>query len=523
MKSPVIYDHPDITSFEQLLKLQTQSDSDKIAFQYMKHKQLISITYAQFKRDVDALASFFTRRGIIHTHIAVLGENSYEWILTYFSTVLSGNIIVPIEKELSNKEICALLLRAQVEVLVYSDSYSDVADDAVNQSIVKRTYSMKEFPVLLDQGAQSLRDHFLPESVNETVVCTIIFTSGTTGQPKGVMLTQKSMMIDAVNSARVLRGTGASLLTLPLYHTYAFTAGILGMLVKGVSIYISKSLRTFYSDMQNARPQNMILVPLYVETMYKTIWKTAQEQGKDKSLQRLITVSNLLRKVGIDLRRKLFATVLNKFGGELDLIVSGGAFLDQKYIDGMDDIGIEVFNGYGLTECSPVVATNGSHSIRKNSVGRPLPGNEVKIESGEICVKGDIVMAGYYQDQVATDQAIEDGWFKTGDLGYLDQDGFLYITGRKKNLIILSNGKNVSAEELETKILAIDGVQEVVVYAENDLITAEIFSADTRGIEDSILKLNRELSGYKHIQNVKFRNTEFPKTATKKIIRRNKS
>lgn len=507
--------HPDFTNFKQLVDANADTHPQETAFQFHHNKQLITIMYQKFRDDIQTLCSYLFQKGLFRSKIAVLGENSYEWILTYFSVVMSNNIIVPIDKELSNDDIAYLLDFSGAELLVYADSYADIADAMLQGGHIKAALPMKDFPSILKISPKS------EITTNEYDLCSIIFTSGTTGKPKGVMLSQRNMVVDAVSGCKNVYFSGTSLLTLPLHHTFAFTAGVLVMLVYHVPIYINKSLRTFQADMKLFRPQNMFLVPLYVETMYKNIWKTAEEQGKDKLLKRMIALSNLLRKFGIDLRRKMFKSVLDNFGGNLDLLVSGGAAIRQEYIDGMDDIGILVLNGYGITECAPVVAVNRNKAYKSNSIGLPLICNKIKIEDGELCVKGDNVMLGYYQDPSTTQAAIVDGWFKTGDLGYIDEDGFLCITGRKKNLIILSNGKNVSPEELEEKILGIPYVEEVVVFADGETITAEIFSADSAGIQAAITELNRELPPYKRIQRVAFRDTPFEKTTTKKIRRSN--
>lgn len=517
-----LYTHPDIKDLKQLISIRAKNSPHETAFQYLDKKLLQSVTYRQFQEDIDALGTFFYSQGLQNIKIAVLGENSYSWILTYFAAVLGSNVIVPIDKELPDAEINTLLLRCGAKALVYAESYTDTAEKMRSGKSVSQIYPMKEYSSYLDIGQKLISggDHsFQQNEVNEEDVCSIIFTSGTTGEPKGVMLTQKNLMVDTVSACRNVWFTGASMLTLPLHHTFAFTTSILVMLVYQKTICINKSLRTFQTDMQMFKPQNMLLVPLYIETMYKNIWKTAKEQKKETALKIMIAWSNLLRKCGIDLRRKLFRSIHTQFGGNLDLIVSGGALLEQKFIDGMDDIGIQILNGYGITECSPVVAVNRNQYMKKGSVGLPISCCDIRIHNGEICVRGDLVMAGYYQDETATSEVMEDGWFRTGDLGYLDEDGFLYITGRKKNLIILSNGKNVSPEELESKILGIEHVLEVVVYSENDFITAEIYAEDETGIEDGIASLNKELPGYKRIQKVKFRKSAFEKTTTQKIKR----
>ena len=515
MKSYPLYDHPALTNLRRLVDWNAEQRPEDVAFRYSDRKQPVSVSYARFRDEVNALGAYFANQGLCNAKIAVLGENSYPWILTYFAVVLSGNIIVPIDKELPDDEIASLLTRCGATALVCSDTYADTAANMLQSGQVGSVFNMKDFSVFLQAG----KGLTIPDATDETAVCSIIFTSGTTGQPKGVMLTQRSLMVDTVGSCQNVYIAGASLLTLPLHHTFAFTTSVLAMLVYHVPICINKSLRTFMGDMQTFQPQNMFLVPLYVETIYKNIWKTAEAQGKDKLLKGMIRVSNALRKVGIDLRRKLFRSVLKQFGGELNLIVCGGAPLKQNYIDGMDAIGVQVLNGYGITECSPVVAVNRNRYSRSGSIGLPLPCCEVKIIDDEICVKGEIVMTGYYQDEDATQEVFVDGWFKTGDLGYQDKDGFLFITGRKKNLIILSNGKNVAPEELEEKLLDIDGVQEVVVYAEDGVITAEIFAEQETEIQERVMALNKELPGYKRVQKVKFRDREFVKTTTKKIKR----
>ena len=505
---------PKLTSLRQLVERNAKEFPDQLAFQFRRGDEVVSVTYTQFKHDVEALSVYLGRQGFQRVKIAVLGENSYEWLLTYFSTVLSDNIIVPIDKELSDEDMIQLLEFARVDVLVYAENYDDIAKHISQGGVVRHILSMNTFSAILANGGSA------DIQTDESAICAIIFTSGTTGKPKGVMLSQKALMVDAIASCQNVLISGSSLLTLPLHHTFALTAGVLAMLVYHVPIWINRSLRTFQSDMKSFCPQNMFLVPLYVETMYKTIWKIAKDQGKDKLLRRMISISNFLRKFGIDLRRKLFKSILDNFGGDLDLLVSGGAAIRQEYVDGMNDIGILVLNGYGITECAPVVAVNRNRYFRSGSIGLALPCNEVKIIDGEICVKGDNVMLGYYQDEDATKEVVTDNWFHTGDLGYIDDDGFIYITGRKKNLIILSNGKNVSPEELENKLLALPNILEVVVRAQDGVLVAEIYAEQQEGVWESVMVLNKSLPSYQHIQRVLFRDTPFEKTTTKKIKRK---
>lgn len=515
MKNYPLYDHPPLTNLRQPVDWNAERYSDRVAFQYRDGKQLQSITYSQFKKDVDLLCACFANQKLQRNKIAVIGENSYAWILTYFAAVLSGNIIVPLDKESPDNDIASLLTKCEVAVLVHSDSYSDTAERMLREGVVSALLNMKDIPVYL----QNAKESSVLNVINEDEVCSIIFTSGTTGQPKGVMLSQTNLMTNAVAACQNVQVTDTTLLTLPLHHTFAFTTSVLAVLIYHVPICISKSLRTFAADMKTFRPQAMFVVPLYVETLYKNVWKAAAAQGKDRLLKRLVSLNNVLRKLGVDFSRRLFHSVHQQFGGVLNTIICGGAPLNQSYIDGMRDLGIQVLNGYGITECSPVVSVNRNRYFRNGSVGLPLPCCEVKIINEEICVKGKNVMLGFYQDEKATCEVFADGWFKTGDLGYLDDDGFLFITGRKKNLIILSNGKNVAPEELEEKIRDVPGVEEVIVYAQDEMITAEIFARQQIGVQEGIMAFNRKLPKYKRIQKIKFRDTEFEKTSTKKIKR----
>lgn len=518
MKKYALNEIPHPSNLKELVNIRVAM-SNKIAFKYKKKKEIVSVTTEQFKNDIECLGTYLFDCSIKDSKVALIGENSYEWILSYFAVVNGGNVIVPLDKELSNADIAHLIQKSGATALIYSDTYSDIAEE--NKHL--KLYNMKLFAEYISSGQNLIsagnRD-YIDYQIDENKMCSIIYTSGTTGKPKGVMLCHKNLVTDIICSCENVYIADSSMLTLPLHHTFAFSTSVLSMLLWGVTISINSSLRTFKQDMKDFKPQNMFLVPLYVETMYKNIWSAAKEQGKEKQIKIMLAITSALRKIGINIRRKVFKSALDEFGGELDLIVSGGSPINEKYIEFFDKIGITVLNGYGISECSPVVAVNRNKSRVEGSVGLILRCNRAKIQDGEILIKGENVMLGYYNDDVATKEAFSDGWFKTGDLGYI-KDDYLFITGRKKNLIILSNGKNVSPEELEEKLLEIPNVTEVVVYAENDLITAEIYAESKDGIEDGINILNKTLPIYKHIQNIKFRDTEFEKTTTKKIKRGN--
>lgn len=507
---------PHIEDLKELVNLRADMQN-KIAFKYKKKQQIIEITATQFKNEIEYLGTYLYGQGIKNSKVALIGENSYEWILSYFAVICGGNVIVPIDKELSNADISELIMQSGATAIIYADSYSDIAEE--NQHL--RAFNMKDFDSFISKGKELIYNgntDFVDYKIDNRKLCSIIYTSGTTGKPKGVMLCHKNLAADIVSSCENVHIADSSMLTLPLHHTFAFSTSVLSMLLKGVTISINSSLRNFKKDLSAFKPQNMFLVPLYVETMYKNVWSTVEEQGNTKLLKTMLKISNVLCKVGIDIRRKAFKNVHEAFGENLDLIVSGGAPINEKYIKFFESIGITILNGYGITECSPVVAVNRNKDARPNSAGLILSCNQVKIKDDEILVKGDNVMLGYYNDESATKEAFDGEWFKTGDLGYAEAN-YLYITGRKKNLIILSNGKNVSPEELEEKIQLIENVIEVLVYAENNVVTAEIYAENTDNIQNDINELNRSLPIYKQIAKVKFRNCEFDKTTTKKIKR----
>jgi long-chain acyl-CoA synthetase len=290
-------------------------------------------------------------------------------------------------------------------------------------------------------------------------------------------------------------------------------------MMQGVTVFINNSLKELFKDFSVARPYHFLAVPMMLEAIYKKINKAIDKSGKRKLINLVIVLNKVLLKVGIDIRHILFKQIRESFGGNLQLLVTGGAVANPAIIQGLIDLGFIVLNGYGISECSPIVSVNATYDWKVGTIGKVLKGCEVKIIDDEICVRGDIVMLGYYKNPEATAEVFDGEWFKTGDLGYFDDDGFLYINGRKKTLIILNNGKNVSPEELEVLISNIENVVEVVVYGEDDLIAAEIFAEDRTGIEEGIAKINETLPKYKKINRIKFRDSEFEKTTTKKIKR----
>lgn len=528
MKNYDLYKHTQVNTIKELLNYCVAEYGGKETFTYQNKKQKVSISFTQFKREVEQLGSYFFYEGFKDCHIAVFGENSYEWILTHFAVTCGGNVIVPIDKELDADSIVELLCDSECRVFVFSNTYMDIAEQ-VCKKLPDVTYiNMKNIPKCIREGKEWIVNgyqEFIDIEVDQDNLASIVYTSGTTGKSKGVMLTHGNFMSNLYAASCNVEIKGASILLLPLHHTFGLVAGLFAVMYYGYPLYINMSLKKVLADFQSAKPQNTFVVPLIVETLYKNIWSTAQKQGKDKILKVLITISNTLRKINIDLRKILFQSVISAFGGNLDLIICGGAPLNPELVKGFDDFGITVLNGYGITECAPIVAVNRNHFNIVGSVGLPLICNEVKIaEDSEVLVKGDNVMLGYYHNEAENEKVFVDGWFKTGDLGKIDEYGALYITGRIKNLIILGNGENIPAESIEEQVYTIPYVKEVIAYGKDNVIVVEVYLdeevLDAKDkINTDIQLLNQHLPLTRNIGQVIVRDTEFPKTTTKKIKR----
>ena len=528
------YDAPMIENLKHLIEYATENYGNSPAFTFERKGEDITVDFIQLKNDIYALGTYFYSLGLKNgDKIVVIGEISYEWIVTYFAAVDGSNVIVPIDKELGATEVANLIKSCEAKAFVYAESKAKLIEEAkAMMPSVEYYVPMADFGDIISKGNEMIdggNDAFEKNVIDENALCTLIYTSGTTGTPKGVMLCQRNLTYDMVHSCRTFLEPPGTVVVLPLHHTFGFMAGILCQIHRGFPVYINNNLRNVLSDIKKAKPAHICVVPLFVETFYKSLWKTVKKQKKDKMLKALIKISNVLRKVGIDLRKQLFQSVKNGFGGNLEMIIAGGAPLDLKYAKGFEDLGIAIINGYGITECSPIVSLDRNKKYKFGAAGIPVPGTQVQIYNpnedgeGEIIVKGDHVMMGYYNNPEATEAAFVDGWFRTGDIGTMDSDGFVHITGRIKNIIILSNGKNVYPEEIETVVLQrVEGVNEIVVYGEDDVICAEIYTEtpdEKDRIKKDVQELNAILPPMKQIKRISFRDTEFEKTTTKKIKR----
>lgn len=517
------YNVPEPKDLKELVDFCAEEYGEKTAFWYKRANKEIVVSFKKFKKDVNAFGAYLQSKGYKNSHIAIIGENSYEWIVSYFAVVNGGNVVVPIDKEATPEDVKSQLNQSDTVLLLHSDTYSDIAEYCGIDSL-----NFKSYDKAFSDGntlSEEVINGFVATEIDDTRMCAIVFTSGTTSEPKGVMLSHKNLITDAIISSKNLFVPEGTVSLLPLYHTFGFMACVLCQMLKGYPVYINSSLKRAFDDIKHAKPRHVSVVPLLLMAIYNKIWDNVRAGGKEKIFKCLVVFTNILSKVGINIKRKVFKQVLDAFGGNLEMLITGGSAIDEKYIKGFRDIGIKVTNGYGITECSPIVATMRNKHFAPASVGAIHPSLEVRIVDDEIQIKGPTVFMGYYENEHATAQAFDGDWYKTGDLGNVDADGLLYITGRKKNLIILSNGKNVVPEELETMITNnVLEIDEVVVYGENDKIVAEIYIEDgteeiQQQIKNRIFEINKALPLHKQIANIKFRDTEFPKTTTKKIKR----
>lgn len=527
-----------------------------ISYRVKPHdEEAVRKSYIEVRDDIRALGTALLRMGCRDKKVAIIGENSYGWALAYFATLAVGIVSVPVDKELPVADMASILNTAGCECVIYGNVDAKIAEVTRLVPTLKHFISfgnseiedsrsigacIEEGEALFESGDRS----YYEVVVNPEALASIVFTSGTTGKGKGVMLSARNLTSDICQALQTMTVTDKTLYVLPMHHTYGSTIALAGHFCFGCEIYISSGIKHILNEMKQEKPKHLLLVPLFVETFHKRIWATAEKQGKAKMLRALMKVSDGMRKVHIDARKLLFRSILDQFGGKLEFIISGGAALSQDIIDTFETLGITVLNGYGITECSPLISCNRNLYQKQGSVGMPIIGDLVKIKNpdengeGEICVKGPNVMMGYYREPEATAAVFdEEGYFMTGDLGRLDEEGWIYITGRSKNLIILSNGKNVYPEEIEMDIARIWGVNEVVVYAgeskinpDKQIIVAEIYpdfdALKLRGIEnvnmyfeDEVKKINARSVSYKTVNRIKIRSEEFPKNSSRKITR----
>ena len=568
-KNYPIYKTTFIDDMRSLVEEAAQNFPDSTAMSFKdkpSDKEVKKVTFMQWKDDVRNLGTSLIANGLREENIAIVGENSYGWCCSFFAVMAIGSVTVPVDKELPIEDIDGIIsttgckavifgktaeskIKAilengglkSAELLVSIEPKSSLETETIGEKTLTSVEALEaKGDELFKAGDNSYYDY----KIDVNKLASIVFTSGTTGKGKGVMLSQANICLDMTLGMYNFDITRKTLHVLPPHHTFGSTVNYVGHLSQGCEVYISSGLKYVSDEIREQQPTHLILVPAFLEVMNRKIWTTARKTGKEGLLKAMMKVSDCLRKVGIDLRKKLFGSVLAAFGGKLELVICGGAKLDEEIIKTFDSLGITILNGYGITECAPLISANRNKYRKPGSVGTPILACRVKIDNpdengeGEICVKGPNVMLGYYNNPEATAEVFDkDGYFHTGDYGRLDEEGWIYITGRKKNLIIFSNGKNVYPEEIEADLQKVEGVNEVVVYAgeskvQKDKITivAEIFpDADLladKGItdpqayfEEQVKILNAKMPSYKAVKRVKLRDVEFQKNTSRKITR----
>lgn len=505
------YEHIKLKNLHEFLDYICKKYGSGVAFSYHDQGQLVRKTFLEFSSDVKNLANYLYAH-YKNKHLAIAGENSYNYIVLLLATVISGNISVPIDKDADEELLKKLLKTGDVDVLFYSQKYLPFVS-----KMHFKTDTLESIPDKIEQG-KTLENKHVPV---EDAPAVIFFTSGTTGANKGVVLSEKNITADIYGASSLFKPYGATVSILPFHHSFGFVTAILKPTYYGVETYICSSLKKFLEATQLIHPDTLFLVPAFLEAFYRQIWRTARKQHKDKLLKTALGVSNGLAHVGIDLRRSFAKSILREFGGDLKHIICGGAYLDPTYVKWFRKIGVNVLNGYGITECSPVLSVNRNKYYRDGSIGQPCRDVDIKIIDGEICAKGNVVMLGYYKKG----KIIPPGeYFHTGDLGKIDKDGFIFITGRIKNTIILSNGENVSPEMIEADLLKDKGIREVIVYSEGGDIKAMVYPEEDR-IGDKVYfeslrrRYNYNKPDSRQISEINLRTTEFIKNNTKKIIR----
>ncbi len=557
MKKPPLYPTYPIETLRDLLDEAVHRSSVKPALVSKRDGEYRPTSYEDMGRRVRELATFFGQLGVEPgDRVAVLGENCTEWAIAYLATVTSGRIVVPIDKDLTPREMRHILEYSGATLLVSCDHYLEYFKGDRTPSALRKTISMEaeaghadcSFPEALAQGARQIEEAgsggFEDARPSAEDPAAIIFTSGTMGSSKGVMLTHGNLSANIVSTSQMvsISKDDVVLSVLPLHHTYECTCGFLTALYQGATIYHAENLRRIAENLQEARATVMLGVPLLFEAIYRRIEKGIEEKGVRKFRLAKGLASIVQRVSGVNLRRRFFNTLHERFGGRLRLLISGGAAINPEVSRGFRGLGINFIQGYGMTEASPLISVNREGCLKDDSAGLPIPGVEVDFIDGEIVVRGPNVMRGYYLNPAATQEALREGWLHTGDLGHLDKDGFLYISGRKKALIVTPNGKNVYPEEVEAVLNESPFILESLVWGgpEEDPAQVEVQAVivfDTEAfdqkfgasryqaervnqvISEEVKAANRKLASYKRIKKFTLRESEFEKTTTRKIKR----
>lgn len=563
VKSEKIFPAIEFKNIKEIIYHSAEVYKEKIAF-VIKHKvndvvNYENITYQKLLEDVNKLGTALYNMKLKGKRIAIIGRNRYEWAIAHLANLLGGNVSVPLDKDLQYEEFESSLIRSKADCIIFDEKLVDKVDEIKKQNRTNLTeyICMKEIDGyssvqgLVQKGGELIENgerEYIDYKIDENVMNILLFTSGTTSKSKAVMLSQKNIAsnIYAMQCVEDIRNTDTNIAFLPFHHIFGSTCMIM-MLACGVKTVFPDGLRYIKQNLNEYKVTLFVGVPVLIEAIYKTIMKEIEKQGKTKIIKMAVAISNVLLKLRIDVRRKLFKQIIDALGGELRFVISGGAPADAKIAKGFNDLGIKTVQGYGLSETSPVIAAENEKVMKSGSVGIPMMNDTIEIVNpdekgiGEIRVKGPNVMLGYYEMPELTNEVLKDGWFYTGDLGYFDKKGILYITGRNKNMIVLKNGKKVFPEELETLVNRIELVEESMVFGMPDekdkddvklsvkiVYSKEVVKEKYSGIGkdelyqviwNQIKELNKTFPRYKHIQKLILTDEELIKTTTKKVKR----
>lgn len=562
MRKP-IHKYVEFTDLKDMLQKSGEAFGDRPAyiFKTEEERKFKEITHKEFRQDINYLGTVLINMGLKDKRIAVISDNRYEWGVAYLATVTGVGVIVPLDKALPDNEIESLVMRSEVDAIFYSNKYDKIMNKIkeegksklkyfISMDLEKKEkdiYSQKE---LMEQGKKLIEKgnrEFLDAKIEAEKMGIMLFTSGTTAMSKAVMLSHKNICANLMDIAGVIQvdETHRFLSFLPLHHTFECTTGFLYPISKGASIAFCEGIRHIADNIKEYQITTMISVPILFESMYKKVMKGIEKKGKLETVKKGIKISNFLLKFGIDIRRKLFKEIHDNLGGKVKLFVAGGAALDPETEKGFNELGFNLYQGYGLTESSPVIAAEDDKYRRLGSIGKAFPSLDVKIDNpneegiGELLAKGPSIMLGYYNNEEATKETLKDGWLHTGDLAKIDKDDYIFISGRKKFVIVLKNGKNIYPEELETLVNKIEGVKESFVYGKQEddgdyKICAKIVY-DKDAVEEiygtsekeklketiwqEVKKVNKTMPAYKYIREITITNQDLIKTTTQKIKR----
>lgn len=552
MKTYSVIEFDDI---KDMLEVRAVSHKDNIAFyQKGKNKQFNTITYGELKRDVDALGTALLDMGLKGKKIAIIGKNRYEWAISYLATICGVGVVVPLDKQLADNEIKNCLDRVDVDAIIYSDEFDERLKELSSKINVKNYISMDEGNLtvsgLIARGKKLIEEgntDYINAPIDNNALASLLFTSGTTSASKIVMLSHKNIMTNIKAGQMMVhvdeKDTFFSVL--PLNHTLECTCVLIFPLASGAAIAYNDNIMNLQRDLKVIKPTTMMVVPRIAETLYDKIVTGIEKKNKVSKVKLAVKLTNMLGKYKMAVKRKVFKEIHDEFGGNLKLIMMGGAPINPNISAYFRDLGILAIQGYGLTECAPLVTLNSDTLYKDDSAGLSMPGSEVLISNpdeegiGEIIVKGPQVMLGYYGDEQATNEAIKDGYLHTGDLGKFDDEGFLRIMGRSKNVIISSSGKNIYPEEIESLINEHDKIKGSMVYEEENKhhghLIAEVVLIDEirekikahpeyeseikKTLTDYLALVNDRLSEYKRVHNLVIRENDFDMTSTLKIKR----